>query len=185
MGRIVIAGYRPKPGKQEALERLILEHVATLRSLGLVTDREPITMKAGDGTIVEVFEWRSAEAIAQAHTHPAVRAMWDQYDEVCDYVPVAQVAEAAQLFSEFTPVEGVRRGPRPEMQPPQASPGQSPPSRSRPRPTPAPAPPPVHPPHNEFGDPLDTLYAGGTPRFDETGGGGGGAEESPPGKRRR
>ena len=30
-------------------------------------------MRAADGTIVEVFEWRSAEAIQQAHNNPAVR----------------------------------------------------------------------------------------------------------------
>jgi hypothetical protein len=30
--------------------------------------------------------------------------MWEEYAAVCDYVPVAQVPEAAQLFSEFTPL---------------------------------------------------------------------------------
>jgi|tagenome__1003787_1003787.scaffolds.fasta_scaffold19374816_2 hypothetical protein len=30
-----------------------------------------------------------------------------------------------------------------------------------------PRPVPPRPPRNEFGDPPDTLYAGGTPRFDE------------------
>jgi hypothetical protein len=70
-----------------------------------VTDRAPITMEAMDGTFVEVFEWRSAEAIQAAHAHPVVLRMWEEYAMVCDYVPVGQVPEAAQLFSEFTPVE--------------------------------------------------------------------------------
>jgi hypothetical protein len=109
MGRIVIACYRPKPGKKEALKRLILDHVATLRREGLVTDREPITAEAEDGTIVEVFEWVSAEAIESAHINAAVLKMWDQYTPVCDYVPVAEVPEAAKMFSEFTPIIGVRR----------------------------------------------------------------------------
>ena len=65
MGRIVIACYRPKAGKKEALKRLILDHVATLRSEGLVTERTPITMEAEDGTIVEVFEWVSSAAIRE------------------------------------------------------------------------------------------------------------------------
>jgi hypothetical protein len=104
MGRIVIACYRPKPDQQERLRGLIAGHVPTLRSLGLVTDRAPIAMEATDGTIVEVFEWASADAIQAAHRHPAVLAMWEEYAAVCDYVPVAQVPEAAQLFSEFTPL---------------------------------------------------------------------------------
>lgn len=108
MGRIVIVGYRPKSGKQEALRRLILDHVATLRSERLVTDRVPITMQAQDGTVVEIFEWASSAAIEKAHTNPAVLRMWGQLSELCDYIPIGQVAEAANLFSEFTPIDGVR-----------------------------------------------------------------------------
>ena len=100
----MIACYRPKACQGEALRRLVLEHVATLRSLGLVTNRAPITMEAKDGTFVEVFEWASAEAIQAAHTNPGVLKMWEAYGTVCDYIPVAQVPEATQLFSEFTPV---------------------------------------------------------------------------------
>jgi hypothetical protein len=62
-------------------------------------------MQAKDGTFVEVFEWASAQAIEAAHSHPAVLKMWEEYGRVCDYVPVGQVAEASQLFSEFTPLE--------------------------------------------------------------------------------
>lgn len=104
MSRIVIACYLPKAGQQEALRELIRGHVATLRALGLATARAPITMEAADGTILEVFEWVSADAIQAAHGHPAVLKMWEAFGEVCDYVPVAQVPEASQLFSDFTPI---------------------------------------------------------------------------------
>lgn len=105
MGRIVIAAYRPKSGKRESLRQLIASHVATLHSIGLVTRRTPITMEAEDGTVIEGFEWKSKAAIEAAHSHPVVLKMWEQYNEICDYIPVAAVPEAAQLFSEFTPVE--------------------------------------------------------------------------------
>jgi quinol monooxygenase YgiN len=104
-GRVVIACYRPKPGQHEALRALLLTHVPTLRSLGLETSRVSITMQAKDGTFVEVFEWASPQAIEAAHGHPDVRRMWQEYGKLCDYVPVAQVPEASQMFSEFTPVE--------------------------------------------------------------------------------
>jgi hypothetical protein len=105
MGRIVIACYKPKAGKEKALRALIVDHVPTLRRIGLVTERTPILMEAKDGTLVEVFEWASAEAIQAAHSHPAVLRMWEEYGKVCDYIPVAQVPEATQMFSEFTPYE--------------------------------------------------------------------------------
>ncbi len=105
MGRIVIACYRPKPGQQDGLRKLMRGHVATLRSAGLVTDRAPIAMEAADGTIVEVFEWKSTEAIEAAHNHPVVLKMWEQFSAVCDYIPVSQVPEASQMFSGFTPLD--------------------------------------------------------------------------------
>ncbi len=101
MGRIVIVGYRPKPGKWAQLNELLASHVSTLRREGLVTDREPVLMRAADGTVVEVFEWVSSEAIQAAHNNLAVQKMWQDYEAVCDYVPIAGLAEAAQLFSEF------------------------------------------------------------------------------------
>jgi hypothetical protein len=104
MGRIVIVAYRPKPGKNDELQTLARDHVGILRTEGLVTDREPIIMTAADGTVVEVFEWVSKEAISGAHTNPRVLEMWGRYAAVCDYVPVATVAEAGQLFSEFEPL---------------------------------------------------------------------------------
>jgi hypothetical protein len=123
MGRIVIACYKPKPGKEKALRALIVDHVPTLRRIGLVTERVPILMEARDGTLIEVFEWASAEAIQQAHSHPAVLRMWEEYGKVCDYIPVSQVPEAAQMFSEFapftepTPRSGRRTKVRPKGQP--------------------------------------------------------------------
>jgi quinol monooxygenase YgiN len=104
MGRIVVVAYRPKPGRADDLVRLTARHVAVLRQEGLATDRQPISMQAADGTVVEVFEWASADAIESAHSNEAVQALWRRYAEVCDYVPIADLPEAARLFSEFTPL---------------------------------------------------------------------------------
>lgn len=107
MGRIVIVGYKPKPGKSAELIALMETHLPTLRREGLVTNRESILMVAKDGTVIEVFEWQSKEAIEKAHSNPAVLKMWDQYAKVCDYVPIGKVEEVENLFSEFTPLEDV------------------------------------------------------------------------------
>ena len=101
MGRSVIAVYKPKPGKEAALKELMKTHLPRLKQEGLVRDKEPYIMEAADGTVVEVFEWLSDEAIQQAHTNPAVLQMWAEYAEVCDYIPVGNLAEAGNLFSGF------------------------------------------------------------------------------------
>ncbi|HZY36894.1 MAG TPA: hypothetical protein VFE53_09615 [Mucilaginibacter sp.] len=104
MGLIVIACYRPKSGKEEALKELMKTHLPRLKAEGLVTDRESTIMEAKDGTILEVFEWLSAEAIAKAHSNPQILKMWGEYGEVCDYVPVNTLAEAGDMFAAFTPI---------------------------------------------------------------------------------
>jgi hypothetical protein len=105
MGIIVIACYRPHHGKEQELLAETRQHVDILRGEGLVTDREPIIGQAPDGTIVEVFEWKSQHAIDQAHENPVVLDMWARYAACCDYVPIAEVPGAADLFSPFLPLE--------------------------------------------------------------------------------
>ncbi|MEE4192740.1 MAG: hypothetical protein V2I66_14260 [Halieaceae bacterium] len=101
MGRIVIVAYRPKSGREADLEALVRAHVPKLQALGLATQRTPVVMRAADGTTVEVFEWSSPGAIEQAHANAEVQAMWADFAEACDYLPIAEVPEAARLFSEF------------------------------------------------------------------------------------
>lgn len=104
MGHTVIVGYKPKPGKEEALKELMKTHLPILKQEGLVRDKESYIMEAADGTIVEVFEWLSAEAVQKAHTNAVVLAMWAKYAEVCDYVPAGPLSELSQLFSSFKPL---------------------------------------------------------------------------------
>lgn len=103
MGRFVIAAFRPLPGRQAELLEVVERHWRVLRAEALVTDQPRHAMQAADGTVIEVFEWRSPEAIEQAHVNPAVQALWRDFEAVCTYVPLAAVAEAAHPFSEFQP----------------------------------------------------------------------------------
>ena len=103
-GVIVIVAYRPKPGKENNLLNLVRNRVPTLRKEGLATERVPTIMRARDGTIVEVSEWKSAEAIDAAHKNPNVLAMWNQFFTVCDCVPLTSLAEADEMFAGFEPI---------------------------------------------------------------------------------
>lgn len=104
MGRFVIVAYTPKPDKERELLAAVRKHLQVLHAEGLVTERPASVMRAGDGTIVEVFEWRSAEAIHQAHTNPAVQALWAEFGAACDYTPLAKLTESHQMFAEFDAV---------------------------------------------------------------------------------
>lgn len=104
MGRFVIVAYKPKAGMELALNALVGKHLRVLAHERLVTERSAYVMRGKDGTLLEVFEWRSVEAIASAHVNPAVMTLWAEFAAVCDYVPLATLAEAQLMFAEFEPV---------------------------------------------------------------------------------
>jgi len=103
-GVVVIVAYRPKPGKENELVDLVRGRVPTLRKEGLVSDRPPTIMRASDGTIIEVSEWKSRQAIDAAHKNPNVLAMWNKFFALCDCVPLKSLAEAEEMFAGFEPV---------------------------------------------------------------------------------
>ena len=102
---MVIVAYRPRPGKEAVLLDLTRKHLPVLRAQGLATGRPSCAMRAADGTILEVFEWKSRAAMEDAHRNPAVVEMWKRYAEACEYVPLRSLKEAGDLFAGFEPVE--------------------------------------------------------------------------------
>jgi quinol monooxygenase YgiN len=105
MGRTVIVVYRPKRGKEKELQQLLRDHMPILKKENLITDRKPFVMKSNEGIFVEVFEWKSPEAIKQAHTNVEVGKLWEKFGEVCEYDAAVNVKEFHNLFSEFETVD--------------------------------------------------------------------------------
>ena len=103
-GVIVIVAYRPKSGKENELLNLVRSRVPTLQKEDLVTDRAPTIMRARDGTIIEVSEWKSHQAIDAAHKNPNVLAMWNKFFAICDCIPLKTLAEAEEMFAGFEPL---------------------------------------------------------------------------------
>ncbi len=104
VGRLVIAMYAPKPGKEESLLAAVRKHYGVLRAEHLVTERIPYVMRAENGTILEVFEWASPAAIERAHGNAAVRALWEEFGDACEYTTLADLPEKDTMFPEFAPV---------------------------------------------------------------------------------
>jgi hypothetical protein len=104
MGSISVACYKPRPGCETELLELVRNHLPPLRTEGLVTDRAPIAMRTADGTIVEVFEWVSREAIEGAHQNPVVLDLWKKFEAVCWYETPSNLKEFQNMFAHFEPI---------------------------------------------------------------------------------
>jgi hypothetical protein len=82
---------------------LVREHVPYLREIGAATERAHVVAVAGDGTIIEVFEWLVG-GLEKAHNHAGLRTLWERYAAACDYVPLNTLEEAGMMFANFVPL---------------------------------------------------------------------------------
>ena len=105
MGQIVIAAFKPKPGKDDELKQVIADRLPLLRRLGLSTDRVNITMRSKNGTIIDVSEWVDDDAIKRAHETPEVHELWKRFDECSEYVKLESLDEINMEFACFESVE--------------------------------------------------------------------------------
>ena len=98
---IVFALYMPHAGKEKKLEELIARHVPVLRELELITSRPRLTLKAQDGTYIEVIEWVNSDAAEKAHEHPAVAQVWEAMEAFGDRL--GSVAWQAKILAHERP----------------------------------------------------------------------------------
>jgi hypothetical protein len=104
MGSIFVTCYKPRPGCENALLNLVHQHLAPPPAEGLVTDRTPILKRTANGTIVEVLEWVSQDAIAGARRNPVVLDLWKHFEAVCWHETPSNLPELQNMFSHFEPV---------------------------------------------------------------------------------
>jgi hypothetical protein len=98
---LAIASYKPKTGQEEALLKIVQTHLPALRELGLATDKPPYLAKSSDGTIIEIFEWVSTDAVQAAHQDPIVSAIWEEMTLVADFLPMNTLPESKKVFPGF------------------------------------------------------------------------------------
>ena len=105
MSRFAIAAYRPRPGQEANLLGIVKKHTPLLRSEDLITDHPTSLMRAQDGTLVEIFVWRSPESMKQAHENQRVQILWEELAAVCDFTPLKDLAEAQAMFADFEAIQ--------------------------------------------------------------------------------
>jgi hypothetical protein len=105
MGRVVIVGYKPKPGREEDLKELLRIHIPCLRSNNLVSEMEPVLMKSSNGTYLEVFEWQSSESVEKAHNNQEVKNLWNKFQNAATYELLLNLEEFVNPFPDFEAIE--------------------------------------------------------------------------------
>jgi hypothetical protein len=100
MGLMGIVAYRAKAGKENKLLSIIRKHAPLLRSLGGISDAS-FLMKSIDGSIIEVFEWKSMAAKKKAMKSELLWKLWGEIEEVSTKVKLSSVPETKEVISNF------------------------------------------------------------------------------------
>jgi quinol monooxygenase YgiN len=100
---ITMALYQPHEGKEEQLNEVLRNHIKTLETENLITSREPIRARAANGTVIEIFEWRSEQAKDAAHESPGVMRVWNEIMEIAEIKSLSSLDEANHPFPNFAP----------------------------------------------------------------------------------
>jgi len=97
----VIACYRPHAGRESELHALVREHLPTLRAEGLVQDDAEVHLRAADGTLLEIFTWKSEEHARAAEANEAVQRLWGAMAACADFLRLNDLEEAGRPFAHF------------------------------------------------------------------------------------
>lgn len=101
-GRYVICVYRPKPGAEAALAKALERHLDVLDRGGFLRSRDRLLLQSEqDGSILELFAWKSEEAAGQAHANPSVQQIWGELAEAAEMLSLKDLAEAGESFPHF------------------------------------------------------------------------------------
>jgi quinol monooxygenase YgiN len=100
---ITMAMYQPHVGKEEQLNDVLKKHIKTLEAENLITSREPIRAVASDGTVIEIFEWKSEQAKDAAHESPVVMKVWNEIMEIAEIKSLSSLEESKHPFPNFAP----------------------------------------------------------------------------------
>jgi quinol monooxygenase YgiN len=85
---IAICRFFVFPDREAEFEDLLARHYPTLAELGLVEAQPHLALRGrtSDGRVfyVEILPWKDAGAVARAHEHPAVAAIWERMEGLCE-----------------------------------------------------------------------------------------------------
>jgi hypothetical protein len=101
MRQIALILYSPRKDREQELVEMLQNNIPVMRKLGLITDREQILARTKDGSIIQLFEWKSEESQDQAMAHPVVQEMWLKVGNISEFQKPAAVAEFNEVFSMF------------------------------------------------------------------------------------
>jgi hypothetical protein len=101
---LVLAAYRPRPGRDEELVRLLHDDVATLRRRGDATARPAPLIRTERGELLVVLVWASEHAVGDAHEDPEVVELWRRKDQLAEYIGPRELAGAEAPFARWAVV---------------------------------------------------------------------------------
>lgn len=105
MSRTFIIVYKPYKGREQELLPAVIASYRDLLKGGYVTSTPPKLMKAVDGSIILIFEWKDEHMKNTAQTDPVIQQHWMLISKLCQFEKPMNIIEFQQPFAEFETIE--------------------------------------------------------------------------------
>ena len=106
---VVLAVYSVSPKNRKKLLALLPKKRRYFLKAGYVTRRAPLLLQSRKNPelFIDIFEWKSDEAVAKAHKDPKVLAIWGEMGKLCKKIGIGleKLPEAGSAFPHFDPVD--------------------------------------------------------------------------------
>ena len=97
----VFVVYKPFPGKEAELDRLMATHHGILATQGFATDRKPLYLKTPQGFRVEIMEMKDESAGSRAHENPVVNEIWTKLGALAEFKAIKDLDGADRPFVHY------------------------------------------------------------------------------------
>jgi hypothetical protein len=105
MRRTFIVVYKPYKGREQELVPAIVASYRDLHQRGYVTAQPAKLMKAANGSIVMIFDWKDENMKNNAQADPVIQQHWMALSKLCEFDKPMNLIECQQPFSEFEAIE--------------------------------------------------------------------------------
>jgi hypothetical protein len=105
MRRTFIVVYKPYKGRDQELLPAVMASYRDLQKGGYVTTQPPKLMKATNGSIVLIFDWKDENTKNTAQTDPVIQQHWMALSKLCEFEKPMNLTECQQPFSDFESIE--------------------------------------------------------------------------------
>lgn len=102
MSEVWLTAWQPRrPDDRDALPTLLRELATMMRTMEVITDREPLVLRTPGDDCVLIVEWRSPQDARRAQDNPSINDALARVEAAAERIPLGELEDADVLDASF------------------------------------------------------------------------------------